>query len=160
WVIPRRSLDSALVMAYSSLLLRRNLCIPMLFVCLNLPALDQVPPEQVLLKDYGPHSIFKIPETRVEKARYPVIDMHSHNYAATDADIEQWVKTMDEVGLEKTVILSGNVGPKFDQVLARYGKFPGRFEVWCGVDYAGFNQPGYGPAAIAELERCRAAGAK
>ena len=38
------------------------------------------PPDKILLKDYKPRSIFKIPETRVEKARYPVIDVHSHDY--------------------------------------------------------------------------------
>jgi hypothetical protein len=41
----------------------------------------QTPPEEVLLKDYKPRSILKIPETRVEKARYAVIDVHSHDYA-------------------------------------------------------------------------------
>src|SRR5688572_1279416 len=58
-------------------------------------ALAQTPPDQLLLKDYRPRSIFKIPETRVEKARYPVIDMHSHNYAPTEADVDRWVRTMD-----------------------------------------------------------------
>ena len=33
-------------------------------------ALAQKHPDQILLKDYRPRSIFKIPETRVEKARY------------------------------------------------------------------------------------------
>jgi predicted TIM-barrel fold metal-dependent hydrolase len=116
-------------------------------------------PDQVLLKDYRPKSIYRIPETRVEKARYPAIDVHSHNYARTDADVDRWVTTMDQVGLEKTVILSGSTGAKFDEILARYGKHPKRFDVWCGFDYTRFDQPGYGPAAVAELERCRRAGA-
>src|SRR5215471_13493848 len=111
----------------------------------------QTSPDQILLKDYRPQSIFKIPQTRVEKAKYSAIDVHSHNYARTDAELERWVKTMDEVGLEKTVILSGETGSKFDQVISRYGKYPQRFAVWCGIDYAGFDQPGYGPAAVAEL---------
>jgi len=131
----------------------------MRFISCSTVAAAPTPPEEIRLKDYRPHSIFKIPETRVEKARYPVIDVHSHNYAPTDADIERWVKTMDAVGVEKTIILSGNTGKKFDEVLARYRKFPQRFEVWCGIEVAGFDQPGFGPAAIAELERCRAAGA-
>ena len=45
-------------------------------------------PDQILLKDYKPRTIFKIPETRVEKARYAVIDVHSHDYAPTDADVD------------------------------------------------------------------------
>ncbi len=123
------------------------------------PAAAQTPPEQILLKDYKPRSIFRIPETRVEKARYPVIDVHSHDYAPMAADVERWVQTMDAVGLERTTILSGATGRRFDQLMAKFGKFPRRFTVWCGIDYAGFDQPGFGPAAIAELERCRKAGA-
>ena len=127
--------------------------------CAAMACYAQQSPEEILLKDYRPRSIFKIPETRVERARYPVIDVHSHNYAPTDADVERWVQAMDEVGLEKTIILSGNTGKKFDEVLAKYKRFPRRFEVWCGIELAGFDQPGFGPAAVAELERCRAAGA-
>ena len=123
------------------------------------PSSQAATPDQILLKDYHPNSIFRIPETRIEKARYPVIDVHSHNYAPTDADVERWVRTMDAIGMEKTVILSGNTGSKFDEVFKKYKKHPGRFEVWCGFDYTGYAQPGYGPAAVAELERCRRAGA-
>src|SRR3989442_8283323 len=119
----------------------------------------QTPPDEILLKDYKPRSIFKIPETRVEKGRYAVMDMHSHDYAPTDADVERWVRTMDEVGLEKTIILSGSTRAKFDTVVAKYGRHPKRFTVWCGIDYTGFNQSDFGPAAMAELERCPKAGA-
>src|SRR5207302_3796380 len=104
-------------------------------------------PDELLLKDYRPRSIYKIPETRVEKARYPAIDVHSHNLAPKDEDIDRWVATMDQVGLQKTIVLSGNTGPKFHEVLARYRKYPKRFEVWCGFDYTGFDEPGFGPAA-------------
>ena len=39
---------------------------------------------------------------------------------------------MDEVGIQKTMILTGAVGPKFDEIYAEYGKYPDRFQVWCG----------------------------
>src|SRR5436190_18343814 len=80
---------------------------PLLLGLCFAPGLPAQTPDEILLKDYHPKSIFKIPETRVEKARYPVIDMHSHDYGRTDADVDRWVATMDAVGLEKTVILSG-----------------------------------------------------
>lgn len=116
-------------------------------------------PDAVLLKDYHPRSIYRIPETLVSKARHPVVDVHSHDYAPTNADVDRWVRTMDEVGLERTVILSGATGVRFDAALTKYRRHPTRFAVWCGLDYTGFDQPGYGPAAVAELERCRKAGA-
>lgn len=127
--------------------------------CLSCVSASETP-DEILLKDYHPKSIFKVPESRVTKARYPAIDMHSHDYASTDADVDRWVAAMDEVGLQKTIILSGATGARFDAILQKYGQHPHRFEVWCGLDYSGLDQPGYGPAALAELERCHRAGAR
>ncbi len=63
-------------------------------------------PEQILLKDYRPKSIYKIPVSEIAKARFPIIDMHSHPYAKTPEQIAEWVGNMDEVGVEKTIILT------------------------------------------------------
>src|ERR1044071_7784264 len=117
-------------------------------------------PDQVLLKEYRPKSIYHIPETHVEKAKYPVIDVHTHVYAGDDAAVEKWVKTMDEVGLEKSIILSCNVGARVDTALSGFGKYPKCFEVWSGFDFAGYDQPGFTEKAIAELERGQKAGAR
>lgn len=117
-------------------------------------------PEQILLKDYRPKSIYKIPVTEVAKARYPIIDMHSHPYAKTPEQIAEWVGNMDEVGVEKTVILTSSVGAEFDAIHRRYAKYPERFDVWCGFDFTGYDQPGFGDAAVREIERCYQAGAR
>lgn len=120
----------------------------------------QIAPDQLMLKEYAPRSIYKIPETAVETAKFPVIDMHTHVYYGDETNIARWVKIMDEVGLQKAVILSGNVGEKLDGVIAKYGKYPERFEVWCGIDFTGYDQPGWAARANAELERCKKAGAR
>ena len=120
----------------------------------------QTAPDKLLLKDYKPKSIYHVPVTKVEKAKYPVIDMHSHPYAETPEQIDQWVKTMDEAGIEKTIVLSYAHGAKFDSIAVEYSRYPGRFELWCGFDYTGYDKPGYGPNAVAELERCYKAGAR
>ena len=118
-----------------------------------------VPPDQLLLQDFRPRSLFNVPQTRVEKARFPVIDVHSHAYAKTEAEVQAWVRTMDAVGLARTVVLTGATGKKFDDAVALYQRYRDRFELWCGIDYTGFDQPGFGPAAGTELERCVRAGA-
>jgi len=116
--------------------------------------------DQLLLKDFRPVSIYVIPVTIPEKARFPVIDMHSHSYPKSEADIAAWVKMMDQMGITKTIILSGRTGAKFDSLVEVYGKYPGRFELWCGFDYTGLDKPGFGPAALGELERCYHKGAR
>jgi predicted TIM-barrel fold metal-dependent hydrolase len=122
-------------------------------------AADGTPPDQLLLKDYLPRSIFNVPQTRVEKARFPVIDVHGHPYAKTPAQVEQWVRNMDDVGIAKVIILASAPGKAFDDAVALFKPYPERFEVWCGIDYTGFDQPGFAEHAIAELERCRRSGA-
>ncbi|HWI68176.1 MAG TPA: amidohydrolase family protein [Nitrospiraceae bacterium] len=117
-------------------------------------------PNTILLKDYRPVSIYKIPVTQVAKAKFPIIDMHSHPYAKTAAEIDEWVRNMDEVGVEKTIILTMAIGAEFDGIFRKYSKYPERFEMWCGFDLSGYNQPGFGPGAVKELERCRQAGAR
>lgn len=129
----------------------------------NAPQKKAIPPdspERILLKDYRPKSLYKIPVTEVAKAKFPIIDMHSHPYAKTPEQIAEWVRTMDEVGVEKTIILTMATGAEFDAINRNYSKYPDRFEPWCGFDFTGYNQPGFGPAAIRELERCKQAGAR
>ncbi len=121
----------------------------------------EIDPNTILLKDYRPTSIYKIPVTTVPKAKYPAIDMHSHQmFAKGPEDIERWVKLMDSVGIEKTVILSMTTGAEFDSVISQYSKYPNRFELWCGFDYNNYDKPGYSRAAVAELERCVKLGAR
>ena len=117
-------------------------------------------PERILLKDYRPKSIYKIPVTEIAKAKFPIIDMHSHPYAKTPEEIAQWVRTMDEVGVEKTIILTMATGTEFDEINRKYSIYPERFEMWCGFDLAGYDKPGFPTAAVKELERCRNAGAR
>lgn len=117
-------------------------------------------PETLLLKDYRPQSIYKIPVTEIAKAKFPVIDMHTHPYAKTEQEIEAWVRNMDEVGIEKAMILTMTTGAAFDEIQRKYAKYPERFETWCGFDFTGYDKPEFGPAAGKELERCRQAGAR
>jgi predicted TIM-barrel fold metal-dependent hydrolase len=116
--------------------------------------------DSILLKNYRPKSIYKIPVTKIEKAKFPVIDMHSHSYAGSAADIERWIALMDKYGIEKTLILSYATGKKFDSVYQVYSQYKDRFDVWCGFDYSAINETGGMQKAVKELERCFRVGAK
>jgi predicted TIM-barrel fold metal-dependent hydrolase len=117
-------------------------------------------PEKLLLKDFHPQSVYRVPQTQVSKARYPAIDMHAHVYARTPERVAEWVRMMDEAGVQKAIVLTTATGQEFDKVYALYAKYPDRFEVWCGFDYTGYDKPGFGPAAVQELERCHKVGAR
>ena len=117
-------------------------------------------PKAILLKDYRPRSIHKVPVTHIDKAKFPILDMHSHPEAKTDAQINTWIKNMDEVGVEKSIVLTMSTGKPFDEIYAKYSKYPDRFEVWCGLDFTGHNTSSFPDSAVKELTRCHDAGAK
>ena len=116
--------------------------------------------DDLKLKDYRPVSIYQIPQTTIRRAKFPVMDFHAHDYAKTAAEVDAWVKTMDEANIARSVVLASASGEQFDELAARYGRYPDRFEVWCEFDYTGYDQPGWAERAVAELERCHQVGAK
>src|SRR5690242_3838897 len=116
-------------------------------------------PDNLLLKDCRPKSIYKIPETSVRKAKYPVIDCHTHPYARTSAEVDQWVKNMDAVGLEKGVVMTMASGDRFKEIQQRFSNHKDRFELWCGLDFTQYNSAGFERQSVEALERCHDAGA-
>ena len=117
--------------------------------------------DTLLLKNYRPQSVFNIPKNLILKAKYPAIDIHMHAPRGGNLDsiILIQIKNMDDAGIQKTILFCGT-GKVFDKYAAVYGKYPDRFELWCGFDLTDFDKPGFGPATIAELERCVSLGAK
>lgn len=112
------------------------------------------------LSDFRPVSIYKIPQTNVEKAKFPVVDFHSHDYPSSDQAVDEWVRTMDASGIAKTIILSYKTGAGFDSVVTKYSRYKDRFDIWCGFDYTGYGKPGWQKNAVKELERCYKKGAR
>ncbi len=116
--------------------------------------------DKILLKDYRPVSIFKVPVSNIQRAAYPIIDAHTHDYATTDESVQAWIKAMDECGIEKSVVLTEASGTRFDSIYNLYSKHSNRFDLWCGFDYTGYDKPGWSAKAVRELERCFKKGAR
>lgn len=131
-----------------------------LFSIFNAHCFAQQDADNLLLKNYRPVSIYKTPTANISKAAFPIIDLHSHDYAATQQEIDEWVKTMDKLNVEKTMILTYSTGKGFDSVVEKYSRYPKRFEIWCGFDYTGYGNEGWQKHAVEELERCYKKGAK
>jgi predicted TIM-barrel fold metal-dependent hydrolase len=116
-------------------------------------------PERFLLKDYRPQSLYRTPKTEIKRAKYPVIDVHCHGARPIDR-LDEMVKVMDAAGIEKTVIFTGaNSAERFHEVSRSYSKYPGRFDLWCSLDFTGGDQPEFGANATQALEACHSAGA-
>ncbi|MFQ5930114.1 MAG: amidohydrolase family protein [Acidobacteriota bacterium] len=119
------------------------------------------PMDSILVKDYMPNSSLVVPETHIPKARFPVIDVHAHVEAETPEEVDDWVRTMDEVGVEVTLILTGATGERFDRLVDLYLKsYPGRFQLYCGLDINDISAPDYPERVVRELVRCYEKGAR
>ncbi|MCE5346524.1 MAG: amidohydrolase [Bacteroidales bacterium] len=118
------------------------------------------PMDTVLVKDYAPRSSVVTKETFVPKAKYPVIDCHIHVLAKTPEEVAEWVRTMDEVGIEKSMVLSEETGAAFDALVDLLPKaYPGRFLLYCGMDMTDIEKPDYSERVVGELVRCYNKGA-
>jgi predicted TIM-barrel fold metal-dependent hydrolase len=122
------------------------------------------PMDTLLLKDYAPASSLVVPRTLVAKARYPVIDVHTHssmNRIRTSADVEAWLRRMDQVGVQVSVVFTEATGASFDQQAELFLKsHADRFQVYCGLDVTNIEAPDYPERAARELERCYRRGAR
>ncbi len=120
----------------------------------------QTTPDHLLLKDYRPESIFRIPNVVVKSAKYKAIDMDSHPYATSQKQLARWVHNMDSTGVRRTIILTDAYGKRFDSLAAYYSHYAKRFILFCGFNLTGYDKPGFGPAAVKELKRCYEEGAR
>lgn len=121
------------------------------------------PMDSVLLKDYQPESSLVVPVTKVNKARYPAIDVHTHTSQSsvrTPADVDDWVRTMDEVGIDKTIVFTGASGAAFDKQVELFSKHPDRFQLWCSLDTNDIEAADYPQRVAKEVERCYRKGAR
>ena len=111
--------------------------------------------DTLLLSDFRPVNVNNIPQTFVEKAKYPIIDMHSHDYVASAEEVDQWVKNMDAVGVTETHIMHCSwIGRPFEEFVELYSPHADRFRFWCSLDYTQLLQDGTPDEAIAYLEKC------
>lgn len=121
------------------------------------------PMDTVLLKDYQPESSLVVPENHPIRAKFPVIDVHSHMGQCkikTAEDVAGWVRTMDEENIEKIVVFTGAVGEDFDKAVEVFSAYPTRFQLWCSFDNKNIDDPDYSKRAVAELVRCYEKGAR
>jgi uncharacterized protein len=119
------------------------------------PLLAQVQPEaggNLLLRDYKPGTALVVKQTRIQHAKYPVIDVHFHmDYKADPAKV---VQTMDEVNLQMVVSLG--TGDQFGDTLKSYvdkwvTPYSSRFATMANLNETQINDADFGQKAVAQL---------
>jgi predicted TIM-barrel fold metal-dependent hydrolase len=108
-----------------------------------------------------PKSLLVVEETKIEKAKYPAIDVHFHGRVLNSADnYRKVIAIMDQIGVAMIVNLDAGFGANFDKNMQLGEPYRDRFVHLARLNYEGVNEPGWPDRAAAELERCFKAGAQ
>ena len=140
------------------------------------------PPEAESLPrfdEYDPPSTLVVPESLVPGARYPFVDVHSHQPGMPDQDLAALLADMDRLNMAVMVNLSGRGFRRIERpdgttdfdvqpdehlagALANVARSsaPSRFVVFTNVSFAGIGEPGWTEAAVRQLEADVRAGAR
>lgn len=120
----------------------------------------------VLLKDYRPTSVLHVPQHPVNRAKFPVIDVHSHlndamGIAQSHLDPAEVIKMMDRNNIKTIVVLTGMWGEKLQKVVDDMVKpYPGRFMVFTQIDWSKIDDPNFSQLMVKEIDDAVARGAR
>ena len=142
--------------------------------------------EDLLLKDWQPRSTLVLEEHIPEKARYPVVNVHTHlglkvkrtlnvdlkiaralgrselslsfNQPIRRCRIEEVIKIMDACNVERIVDLDGV--PPIKEYSKIYRDYPDRITVFYILSFEDIDDPKYGEKRAAELEEAVSQGAR
>jgi len=104
------------------------------------------------IEEYDPRSTLVVPEHKIERAKFPFIDIHSHHWNPTPAEVEELIRGMNSLNMQVMVNLSGGTGEALKRtVQVMKGKYPDRFVVFANMDYRDLDKPGFGDRLAAQL---------
>ncbi|MGB8478057.1 MAG: amidohydrolase family protein [Acidobacteriaceae bacterium] len=127
------------------------------------------------LEDYEPRSMLRVPETHVARAKFPVIDIHTHitdakvakngvglsaarAYAATPQEL---LAVMDRKNIHSMVNLTGGYGSGLKETVARYDDaYRDRFYTMTEPIYEKFLEPKYSRLQAEAIEQAHRDGAR
>jgi predicted TIM-barrel fold metal-dependent hydrolase len=121
----------------------------------------EFPPPSIV--DYKPRTTLKVAEHKVPRAKFPVIDIHSHQPTPiTPEQFDRVVLGMDANNLRVLVNLSGGYGDRLRQGLDAIAKsrHRDRMVLFANVNFDGVGTPGWSQKAAAQLEGDIKAGAR
>ena len=95
----------------------------------------------LLLENFRPRSMLRIPEQHVARAKFPVVDVHTHfrhKFRGSQEELDAWVKLMDRNNIAVCVSLDG----QWDDLLEEHArllwaKHKSRFAIFANIDWQG-----------------------
>jgi predicted TIM-barrel fold metal-dependent hydrolase len=112
----------------------------------------EFPPPSIV--DYKPRTTLVVPQHQVPRAKYPVVDFHSHQPTPiSPQEFDQVIESMDRLNLQVLVNASGASGDRLKQSLdaIRASRHKDRMVQFAAITFRDVG-PGFGQRAAQQLE--------
>jgi predicted TIM-barrel fold metal-dependent hydrolase len=121
------------------------------------PAANADSNKKILLKDFHPQPALHSAVHEIPRAKFPVIDVHTHTNDAMGigdrVDPKEMVARMDRLNVKSIVILTGMWGDKLQAIIDSMVKpYPGRFLVFTQFDWSKINDPNFSQLMVHQLD--------
>jgi len=117
-------------------------------------ALAPLAAQTLSIEEYEPRSTLVVPGRPVARAKFPVIDVHSHHRTPDAAYLDRLLGEMDQINLRVIINLSGGFGAALERNVQVFKqRDANRFAVFANLNFGGLNEPDFGRRAAEQLER-------
>ncbi len=118
--------------------------------------------QDLSVEEWDPRSTLVVDQHEVPRAKFPVIDVHSHHRGSTSQErLDAIVGEMDELNLAVLVNLSGGYGQRLRATVQNFRqRHPGRFAVFANPNFNGIGTAAWPERAARQLEEDVEAGAQ
>jgi predicted TIM-barrel fold metal-dependent hydrolase len=132
-------------------------------------------PAPLELSQYEPRSMLRVPESRVERSKFPNIDFHTHISGSTKSEKgvelspdreyfgtpQELLAVMDRKNIQAMVNLTGGYENGLAEAVAKYDRsHPGRFYTFTEPSYSRFEEADYPKLQAQAIERAHRDGAR
>jgi predicted TIM-barrel fold metal-dependent hydrolase len=117
--------------------------------------------QQMDWEAYDPPSTLVVPENPITRAKFPFIDVHSHQYRMGPSDLDDRIVEMDAMNMGIMVNLSGRGGSQLKAMTSNVQKHhPSRFALFTNIDFNNVDEPTWASRTIKRLQEDVQNGAK
>ena len=117
---------------------------------------------QITIEEYNPTSTLVVPEHIITNAKYPFIDVHSHQPLYTPEDFNKLKMAMDTLNMKFMVNLNGGWGDKLKEKVENVRKngMSNRMALFANIDFQGFGFMQWTEYTVNQLKEDVANGAR
>ncbi len=117
--------------------------------------------QDISFENYNPTSTLVVPGESINKAKYPFIDIHGHQYRMANQNLSPVIQAMDTLNMGIMVNLSGRSGSNLMKSVKNIkDHYPNRFVVFANIDFDGVGKDNWTENTVVQLRKDIHNGAK